>query len=151
MRIHWPALVIACATLAACGKEPSEPPAASSAPAVTETPAPTAAPEPASPALVTTPSNGASAALSTNGLDLARKGGCLACHSIEKKVVGPAWKDVAARYKNDANAKAALVAKVKQGGKGNWTDITGGVAMPPYSPRVSDADIAALVDFVLAL
>lgn len=151
MRIHWPALVIACVTMAACGKEPSEPPAASSAPAITETPAPTAAPEPASPAPVTTPSNGAPAALSTNGLDLARKSGCLACHSIEKKVVGPAWKDIAARYKNDANAKAALVAKVKQGGKGNWTDITGGVAMPPYSPRVSDADIAALVDFVLAL
>ena len=46
-------------------------------------------------------------------LDLAKKSGCLACHSVEKKVVGPAWKDVAAKYKGDAGAKAALVAKVK--------------------------------------
>ena len=84
-------------------------------------------------------------------LDLAKKSGCLACHSVEKKVVGPAWKDVAAKYKGDAGAKDALVGKVKAGGKGNWTDVTGGVPMPPYSPRVADADIATLVDFILAL
>ncbi len=84
-------------------------------------------------------------------LDLAKKSGCLACHSVEKKVVGPAWKDVAAKYKGDAGAKASLVAKVKKGGKGNWTEVTGGVPMPPYSPRVADADIDTLVDFILAL
>ncbi len=84
-------------------------------------------------------------------LDLAKKSGCLACHSVEKKVVGPAWKDVAAKYKGDAGAKDALIGKVKAGGKGNWTDVTGGVPMPPYSPRVADADIATLVDFVLGL
>ena len=65
--------------------------------------------------------------------------------------MGPAWKDVATRYKNNAQAKSLLVNKVKTGGKGNWTDVTGGAAMPPYSPRVSDADITALVEFVLAL
>lgn len=84
-------------------------------------------------------------------LDLAKKSGCLACHSVDKKVVGPAWKDVAAKYKGNAGAKAALVDKVKKGGKGNWTEVTGGVPMPPYSPRVADADIEKLVDFVLAL
>lgn len=84
-------------------------------------------------------------------LDLAKASGCLACHSVEKKVVGPAWQDVANKYKGDAGAKAALVAKVKAGGKGNWTEVTGGVPMPPYSPRVADADIATLVDFVLGL
>lgn len=84
-------------------------------------------------------------------LDLAKKSGCLACHSVEKKVVGPGWKDVAARYKGKADAKANLIAKVKKGGKGNWTDVTGGAPMPPYSPRVSDADIEKLVDFILAL
>jgi len=84
-------------------------------------------------------------------LELAKASGCLACHSVEKKVVGPAWKDVAAKYKGDAGAKAALVAKVKAGGKGNWTAVTGGVPMPPYSPRVSDANIEKLVDFVLGL
>ena len=84
-------------------------------------------------------------------LELAKKSGCLACHSVEKKVVGPAWKDVAAKYKGDGSAKAALVEKVKKGGKGNWTAVTGGVPMPPYSPRVSDENIETLVDFVLGL
>ena len=80
-------------------------------------------------------------------LDLAKKSGCLACHSVEKKIVGPAWKDVAKKYKGDAGAKAALVGKVKKGGKGTW----GPAPMPPYSPRVSDANIGKLVDFVLGL
>lgn len=84
-------------------------------------------------------------------LELAKKSGCLACHSVEKKVVGPAWKDVAAKYKGDAGARDRLIAKVKKGGKGNWTSVTGGVPMPPYSPRVADADIEKLVDFVLGL
>ncbi len=82
---------------------------------------------------------------------LAKKSGCTACHAIDKKVVGPAWADVAAKYKGDAAAKDALIDKVKKGGKGNWTEVTKGVPMPPYSPRVADADIAELVDFVLAL
>jgi cytochrome c len=84
-------------------------------------------------------------------LALAKKSGCLACHSVEKKIVGPAWKDVSARYKGDATAKDKLVAKIKKGGKGNWTDVVGKAVMPPYSPRVADADIAKLVDFVLGL
>jgi cytochrome c len=84
-------------------------------------------------------------------LALAKKSGCLACHSVEKKIVGPAWKDVAAKYKGDSGAKALLIEKVKKGGKGNWTEVTGGAPMPPYSPRVADADIEKLVDFVLGL
>jgi len=87
----------------------------------------------------------------TADLALAKKSGCLACHSVEKKIVGPAWKDVAAKYKGDAGAKDRLVAKVKKGGKGNWTKVTGGAPMPPYSPRVSDENIGKLVDFVLGL
>ena len=82
-----------------------------------------------------------------DALALAKKSGCLACHSIEKKVVGPAWKDVSAKYKGDASMKAKLVAKVKAGGKGVW----GQVPMPPYSPRVADADIEKLVGFVLSI
>ena len=84
-------------------------------------------------------------------LDLAKKSGCLACHSVDKKIVGPAWKDVAAKYKGDANAKATLMDKVKKGGKGNWTKVTGGAPMPPYSPRVSDENIGKLVDFIMGL
>lgn len=84
-------------------------------------------------------------------LALAKKSGCMACHSIDKKIVGPAWKDVAAKYKGDKGAREMLIGKVKKGGKGNWTKVTGGAPMPPYSPRVSDADIGKLVDFLLAL
>jgi len=84
-------------------------------------------------------------------LDLAKKSGCLACHSVDKKIVGPAWKDVAAKYKGDAGAKATLIGKIKKGGKGNWTKITGGAPMPPYSPRVSDENIAKMVDFIMGL
>ncbi len=82
---------------------------------------------------------------------LAKKSGCTACHAIDKKIVGPAWADVAKRYKGDSSARAKLIKKVHTGGKGNWTDVTGGVPMPPYSPRVADADIEKLVDFVLGL
>lgn len=82
---------------------------------------------------------------------LAKKSGCTACHAIDRKIVGPSWADVAARYKGDGGAKATLVSKVKAGGKGNWTEVTKGVPMPPYSPRVSDANIEELVDFILGL
>lgn len=82
---------------------------------------------------------------------LAKKSGCTACHAIDKKIVGPAWDEVSKHYKGDAGARDALIKKVHTGGKGNWTSVTGGVPMPPYSPRVSDADIEELVDFVLGL
>ena len=92
-----------------------------------------------------------SSAMAAEGLELAKASGCLACHNVDKKVVGPAWKDVATKYKGDAAARAQLVNKVKTGGKGNWTEVSGGVPMPPYSPRVADADIEKLVDFILGL
>lgn len=90
-------------------------------------------------------------AIAAEGLELAKASGCLACHNVEKKIVGPAWKDVAAKYKGDAAVRETLINKIKTGGKGSWTEVTGGVPMPPYSPRVSDADIAKLVDFILSL
>lgn len=80
-------------------------------------------------------------------LDLAKKSGCLACHGIEKKIVGPSWKDIAAKYKGEAGARDLLIGKVKKGGKGTW----GQAPMPPYSPRVTDANIEKLVDFILGL
>ena len=87
----------------------------------------------------------------TADIGLAKKSGCMACHNIDKKIIGPAWKDVAARYKDKAGAKADLMMKVKKGGRGNWKKVTGGAPMPPYSPRVSDANIEILVDFILGL
>lgn len=80
-------------------------------------------------------------------LDLAKKSGCLACHSVDAKVVGPAWKDVAAK----GESRDVLIASITKGGKGKWTSVTGGVPMPPYSPRVSDENIEKLADFILSL
>ena len=80
-------------------------------------------------------------------LVLAKRSGCLACHTEELKVVGPAWRDVSEKYLNDPAAEARLIAKIKSGGKGIW----GEVPMPPYSPRVSDADIAVLVNNILKI
>ena len=82
-----------------------------------------------------------------DALQLAKKSGCLTCHSIEKKVVGPAWKDVAAKYRGDASAQSNLESKVAKGGKGAW----GNMSMPANSPRVAEADIHALVSFILSL
>jgi cytochrome c len=78
---------------------------------------------------------------------LAQKSGCLACHSIDKKVLGPAYKDVAAKYKGDKTAEAKLIAKVKAGGSGVW----GPMPMPANSPQVKDADIKTIVEWVLSL
>jgi len=83
---------------------------------------------------------------------LAKASGCFACHSIERKVLGPAWKDVAAKYAGDkAAGKTHLLTKVAKGGKGVWADAGITAAMPPYSPRVSDENIEKLVDFILSL
>jgi cytochrome c len=77
---------------------------------------------------------------------LAHKNGCLACHAVDKKVVGPSYKEVAAKYRNDKTAQAKLEQKVKLGGTGVW----GAIPMPPNG-AASDADIKALVTWILAL
>jgi cytochrome c len=78
--------------------------------------------------------------------ELARKSACTACHSVDKKIVGPAFKEVAAKYRNDKTAEAKLVEKVKKGGVGVW----GQVPMPPNT-QVPDADVKTLVKWVLSL
>jgi cytochrome c len=79
------------------------------------------------------------------GEALAKAKNCLACHAIDKKVVGPAYQDVAKKYKGDKTAEAKLIKKVKEGGAGVW----GPIPMPPNA-QVSDADIKTLVEWVLA-
>ncbi|MCB1789147.1 MAG: c-type cytochrome [Gammaproteobacteria bacterium] len=76
---------------------------------------------------------------------IAQANGCLACHKEEGVLVGPSYKDIAAKYKGVGGAKAELVNKVRSGGAGNW----GEVMMPP-NPVISDADLAAVIDWVLA-
>lgn len=77
--------------------------------------------------------------------ELAQKNGCLACHSVDKKIVGPAYKDVAKKYAKDKGAAAKLFAKVKKGGSGVW----GSVPMPP-NPQVKDDDLKKIIAWVLS-
>ena len=95
-------------------------------------------------ALLATAASGS--ALAADPAAAAQKAGCMACHAMDKKLVGPAFKDVAAKYKGDASAAAKLAEKVKKGGSGVW----GPVPMPPNA-NVKDDDIKKMVAYVLAL
>jgi cytochrome c len=77
---------------------------------------------------------------------LMKKDGCVACHAVDKKIIGPSYQDVAAKYRGDKDAAAKLVKKVKDGGSGVW----GPVPMPPNT-TTSPADIKNLVDWILTL
>jgi cytochrome c len=81
---------------------------------------------------------------------LAKQAGCLNCHSVDKPINGPAYRDVAMKYRGNASARQKLIEKVKQGGTGNWTALTGGRPMPPHSTLLSNAEVARLVDWVLS-
>ena len=76
---------------------------------------------------------------------LAKKHNCLACHTVDKKMVGPSYKDVAAKYRSDKEAAKKLALKVKNGSQGVW----GTIPMPPNS-AVPDADINTLVKWILS-
>ena len=76
--------------------------------------------------------------------ELAKSKACLSCHGVEKRIVGPSFKEVAARYKGQASAQAQLLQKLRHGGSGTW----GPIPMPP-NPDLAEADAAALVRWVL--
>ena len=78
--------------------------------------------------------------------DQFRKEHCTMCHSVDHKMVGPSYKDIAAKYKGDATALEKLKKKVKDGGGGVW----GAAKMPPH-PDQSDADIEVMIKWILAL
>lgn len=81
-----------------------------------------------------------------NAAELLKKHNCTTCHATDKKLVGPAYLEVAAKYKGDAKAASMLADKVKKGGVGVW----GQIPMPPNA-QVPDADIKTMVTYVLAL
>ena len=84
-------------------------------------------------------------------LELARETGCLECHSVDKNVIGPAWRSVARKYKDDAKARERLIETVKNGGKGNWSRVSRGVPMPRHRRRLTHEQISRLVDWILTL
>lgn len=78
--------------------------------------------------------------------DLAKAKNCMACHAVANKLVGPAYKDVAAKYAGQKDAEAKLVSKILKGGSGAW----GAVPMPA-NPQVSEAEAKTLTKWILAL
>ena len=77
-------------------------------------------------------------------LELATKSGCMACHGMKSKIVGPGYNEVVARYQGQTDAESRLVAKVKAGGQGVW----GSIPMPPNG-HIKDEDITTLVKWIL--
>jgi cytochrome c len=136
--IRYSVLCASVALFAACSKEPASPPASSGSSTTSSAPS---APAPSTP-----PAASTSAPAAAGAQELASKSGCLACHAVDKKLVGPTYKEVAAKYAGQADAEAKLIQKVKNGGSGVW----GSVPMPP-NPQVSDQDVKTLVEWILSL
>lgn len=112
------------------------------APAPAPAPAPKASPAPAP--IMEAKTSGV--LTEADALALAKRSNCLVCHTLDKKMVGPAWRDVAAKYRGDAGAEARLMDKIAKGGKGVW----GAIAMPA-NPQINEGDRRRLVQFILSL
>lgn len=84
------------------------------------------------------------AAMADAGSDLAKAKNCMACHAVATKLVGPSYKDVAAKYAGQKDAESKLVTKVMKGGSGTW----GAIPMPA-NPQVNEAEARTLVKWVL--
>ena len=126
---------------------PAPAPSAPTAAAPTPSAGAPAAPQAAAPAAPGAPANKPGAPLDmASGTAMMQKHGCAACHAVDKKIVGPAYQDVAAKYKDDKDAASKLVQKVKTGGSGVW----GQVPMPPNA-AVPEEDVKALVAWILTL
>ena len=80
------------------------------------------------------------------GQELLKSGGCVACHSVDKKILGPSYKDVAQKRKDEKDAVATLTNAVRNGSKGTYSAMP----MPPTpQSKISDADLHSLVEWVL--
>jgi len=79
--------------------------------------------------------------------ELLKKHACVACHTMDTQLVGPAYKKVAEKYRGDAKAEAMLVQKVLNGGAGVW----GQIQMPPHKGRVPDAEVQTMIKYILEL
>lgn len=88
-----------------------------------------------------------SAPVFADGLENAKKSGCMNCHAVDKKVVGPTFKEVAAKYKGDNGAEAKLTKKINEGGSGVW----GKMPMPKQAGKLSDAELKETIGWILGL
>lgn len=92
-----------------------------------------------------TPAESSPPATNLGVVALATHYGCLSCHSVSAKIVGPAYQDVAAKYRNDPQALEKIAAQIHNGGSGKW----GSVLMPPF-PMVNEADTKMLADWIMS-
>lgn len=79
---------------------------------------------------------------------IVKKARCVACHTVDAKRVGPSYKDVATKYRDNAEAPAKLFDKVRHGGSGNWGEVP---MIPHGADKISDDDLKAAVKWILAL
>ena len=82
-----------------------------------------------------------------DGLENAKKAGCLSCHAVDRKVVGPSFKDVATKYSGVVDAEATLIKKMKKGGAGVW----GKTRMPANLGKMTDEEYKTTLDWILSL
>ena len=94
--------------------------------------------------LLSKPQASSASSPSMDSVSLAWKYGCFGCHNYAVKIVGPAYKEIAAKYQNDAEAKAKIAEQIQKGGSGKW----GPVIMPPF-PQVNEAEVKILTDWIL--
>lgn len=97
------------------------------------------------PALAASAVSPVSPVSAADGTAIAGRNACMGCHTVDRKLVGPSFKDIAAKYKGDGGAQAKLEKKVRDGGSGVW----GAIPMPSH-PAMSAADIHTVVAWVLA-
>lgn len=120
-------------------------------PTIAETPAqavdtPTAETDPAPAVAEVKPETPpAPAVYEADAMQLAKKNNCFACHTIGKKMVGPSFRDIAAKYRSDPGAEALLMDRIAKGGSGVW-----GVMVMPPNPKTSEADRRILAKLVLS-
>lgn len=89
-----------------------------------------------------------STAHAADGEAIVKKARCIACHTVDAKRVGPAYKEVAAKYRGDTGAPARLFDKVRAGGSGNWGQVP---MLPHPADKIGDDDLKAAIGWVLSL
>jgi cytochrome c len=129
------AMLFAAAIIYSCGDDSSKNESEGSKPA--DTAGTTTAPAPAAPD---------AAADNEKALTLIGSSDCTTCHAIDRKVIGPAYKDVAKKYEDTPANVDTLISKIKHGGSGNW----GNLVMTPH-PDLPEEDARIMVKYILSL
>jgi cytochrome c len=90
--------------------------------------------------------------LELSPLESVRKAGCMACHKIEGKLIGPAFSWMSFKYKNNKEqGKKEIIDQISNGGHGEWTRYTGGIFMPPSFKKLTEAQLNELADYILSI